>query len=109
VLPNLKAEVSMGTTNLRLLLRKKSAHDYIHIVPRYISHYSRDSKPNNIYCDCHLSLYRPCSVKYVLACNNKKIKPVSEDKHHRIFFTEFNTSFKLPKSDTCRNSVNLII
>lgn len=102
--------------------------EHINIIPKYVSHYSRVVNPNKVYLDCDMNisgLYR----KYVEWINQKneteadavdvniakrskvtkKYEVVSEDKYRRIFCTEYNIGFKLPRSDTCKtcDSINI--
>lgn len=102
--------------------------EHINIIPKYVSHYSRQVNPNKVYLDSDMSitgLYR----KYVEWINQKnqievdavdvnsakssnvsvKYRVVSEDKYRRIFCTEYNIGFKLPRSDTCKtcDSINI--
>lgn len=90
--------------------------EHIEAIPKYISHYSRQSNPNKVYLDCDMSineLYRKYCVWILdkenlmkdFNPNDEKLKhlfPVSEDKYRKIFCTEYNIGFKLPRSDTCK-------
>ncbi|CAH1988059.1 unnamed protein product [Acanthoscelides obtectus] len=55
--------------------RVQSVHDHIQAIPRY--------------------------DYYVEWCKERAIAPVEEDRYRRIFCSEYNIGFKLPKSDTC--------
>lgn len=74
----------------------------IRSIPKYTIHYSRLENPNKVYLDHDLNISRLYKDYYIEWCNNNNIHPVKEDKYRRIFCTEFNIGFKLPKSDTCK-------
>lgn len=98
--------------------------EHINIIPKYVSHYSREVNPNKVYLDSDLNisgLYKKfCewiddkNKMFIDAVDNilidgvhiyespfEPLIPVSEDKYRRIFCNEFNIGFKLPRSDTC--------
>lgn len=60
--------------------QKQSVRDHIRMIPKYQSHYSRIDVP---------------------WCQEQRINVVKESAYRKIFCTEFNIGFKLPKSDTC--------
>lgn len=80
----------------------QSARDHIQSIPKYQSHYSRKRNPNKSYIDHDLTISSLYHDYYKPWCDNKNIKPVSQDKYRRIFCSEFNIGFKLPRSDTCK-------
>ena len=80
----------------------QSIRDHINAIPKYTSHYSRRDNPKKIYIDHDLSISSLYKDYYVDWCQEKVIMPVSEDKYRRIFCTEYNIGFKVPKTDTCK-------
>ena len=75
---------------------------HIDSIPKYTSHYSRNKNPKKVYLDHDLSISSLYRKYYVPWCQDKNISPASEDKYRRVFSTEYNIGFKLPKSDTCK-------
>nr|CAI5850286.1 unnamed protein product [Callosobruchus analis] len=75
----------------------QSVHDHIQAIPKYVSHYSRKSvsKPRPEFIS---TLYKDY---YVECCKQRGIVPIKEDRYRRIFCSDYNIGFKLPKSDTC--------
>nr|CAI5866523.1 unnamed protein product [Callosobruchus analis] len=74
----------------------QSVHDHIQAIPKYVSHYSRKSVSNH---DLNIStLYKDYYVEW---CKQRGTVPVKEDRYRRIFCSDYNIGFKLPKSDTC--------
>lgn len=80
---------------------KQSVRNHIESIPIYTSHYSRNKNPGKMYFDCDLTVSKLYKEKYLPYCNENNVQPVKEDMYRRIFSTEYNIGFKLPKSDTC--------
>lgn len=56
-----------------------------------------------------MTISRLYSEYYVPWCQQKNIEPVLEHMYRKIFCTEYNIGFKLPKSDTCKTCDQLNI
>lgn len=78
-----------------------SVHDHIKAFPKYVSHYSRQNNPNRVYLNHDINISILYKDFYVTWCKEQAILPVKEDRYRRIFCTEYNIGFKLPKVDTC--------
>lgn len=85
------------------------AKEHIESIPRYTSHYSRKKNPGKSYIDHDLNITSLYFEYYIPWCEERGIQPVSKDKYRRIFCTDFNIGFKLPKSDTCKTCDSLKI
>lgn len=79
----------------------QSVHQHIQAIPKYISHYSRKKNPERVYIDNDISISTLYRNYYIPWCKERNINPVKEDKYRRIFCSEYNIGFKLPRSDTC--------
>lgn len=75
---------------------------HIDAIPKYTSHYSRQKNPGKVYIDHDLSIASLYNDYYLDWCKDKGISPVKESYYRRIFCSEYNIGFKLPKSDTCK-------
>lgn len=75
---------------------------HINSIPKYRSHYSREENPNKVYFDEHLNISSLYKDYYLDWCTLNNYTPAKEDKYRRVFCTEFNIGFKLPRSDTCK-------
>lgn len=74
---------------------------HIKSIPTYRSHYSRVDNPDKVYFAADLNVSKLHDY-YKDWCLKHNERAASEDKYRRIFGTEFNIGFKLPKSDTCK-------
>ncbi|CAH2009500.1 unnamed protein product [Acanthoscelides obtectus] len=81
--------------------RVQSVHDHIKAIPKYVSHYSRKVNPNRVFLNHDLNISTLYKDYYVEWCKERGIAPVKEDRYRRIFCSDYNIGFKLPKSDTC--------
>lgn len=79
----------------------QSIHDHIKAIPKYRSHYSRERNPQKCYIDHDISISSLYKKYYIPWCQERNIIPAKEDRYRRIFCSEYNIGFKLPKSDTC--------
>lgn len=79
----------------------QSIHDHIKAIPKYRSHYSRERNRQKCYIDHDISISPLYKKYYIPWCQERNIIPAKEDRYRRIFCSEYNTGFKLPKSDTC--------
>lgn len=70
---------------------------HINSFPHYISHYCRRDSPGAKYLPQYLNL----ALMYRMYKEDHSQKPVSESIYRKIFKTEFNLKFQLPKKDTC--------
>lgn len=83
--------------------RIQSVRNHINSIPKYQSHYSRSVNAGKYYFGCDLSISRLYEEYYLPWCTENNIdQPVSQDTYRRIFCTEFNIGFSMPKSDTCK-------
>lgn len=112
----LQKQMSEGSTTPKLDQRGKhcnrankiseeacqSVRDHIKSIPKYTSHYSRQKNPDKTYIDHDLTISSLYHDYYKAWCNDQNITPASQDKYRRIFCSEFNIGFKLPRSDTCK-------
>ncbi|CAH1984379.1 unnamed protein product [Acanthoscelides obtectus] len=80
----------------------QSARDHINAIPKYTSHYSRKKNPGKVYINHDLNISKLYKDYYIDWCKERDLVHVSEDRYRRIFCTEYNIGFKLPKSDTCK-------
>ncbi|CAH1953378.1 unnamed protein product [Acanthoscelides obtectus] len=80
----------------------QSARDHINAIPKYTSHYSRKRNPGKVYINHDLNISKLYKDYYIDWCKERDLVHVSEDRYRRIFCTEYNIGFKLPKSDTCK-------
>ncbi|CAH1112279.1 unnamed protein product [Psylliodes chrysocephalus] len=55
-----------------------------------------------VYIDHDLNISKLYIDHSIDWCKNRDLQPVLEDKYRRIFCSEYNIGFKLPKSDTCK-------
>nr|CAI5817409.1 unnamed protein product [Callosobruchus analis] len=49
----------------------------------------------------YMTTFKPSLNYYVECCKQRGIVPIKEDRYRRIFCSDYNIGFKLPKSDTC--------
>ena len=70
---------------------------HINSFPQYISHYCRKDSPGVKYLPQYLNL----ALMYRMYKEDHGEKAVSESIYRKIFKTEFNLKFQLPKKDTC--------
>lgn len=89
--------------------RKESVRRHIDLIPKYQSHYSRAENLGKVYLNCDMTISRLYSDFYVPWCQKENIEPVLEHTYRKIFCTEYNIGFKLPKSDTCKTCDQLNI
>lgn len=82
---------------------------HINSIPKYTSHYSRQKNPDKIYIDHDISISALYHDYYLEWCKDKALNPVKESYYRKIFCTEFNIGFKLPKTDTCKTCDHLNI
>ncbi|XP_072390087.1 uncharacterized protein [Diabrotica undecimpunctata] len=84
---------------------------HINLIPKYTSHYSRQKNPTKVYLDSDISISSLHHDYYLEWCRQNNFVAVTQDKYRRIFCSEFNIGFKLPKSDTCKvcDSMNVKI
>lgn len=75
------------------------AREHIHSFPRVESHYCR-AKTTKEYLDSNLSIQSMYEL-YREKCDEQNKAPVKESMYSKIFNTEFNMSFRIPKSDVC--------
>ena len=87
----------------------ESIKEHIESVPKFTSHYGRKKNPEKVYLDHDLSISSLYKDYYVLWCEQKGIKPASENIYRRVFSTQYNIGFKLPKSDTCKSCDSFMI
>lgn len=73
---------------------------HIKSLPKYSSHYSRTRSPNVKYLSTDLTL-KTLYTMYVEMCTEQNLNLVKESYYRHIFHTQFNLSFKRPKTDTC--------
>ena len=80
---------------------RQKVRGHINSFPKHTSHYSRQSNPNR----CYLQGVSSVAEMYALcvaSCEQTNEQPVKEHLYRNIFNYEFNLSFKLPRSDTCK-------
>ncbi|XP_072387218.1 uncharacterized protein [Diabrotica undecimpunctata] len=84
---------------------------HINLIPKYTSHYSRQKNPTKVYLDSDISISSLYHDYYLEWCRQNNFVAVTQDKYRRIFCSEFNIGFNLPKSDTCKvcDSMNVKI
>lgn len=82
--------------------QKQSVRNHIDAVPKYQSHYSRANNINKMYLNCDMSMASLYKDYYIPWCQQQNIIPVKQSAYRKIFCTEYNIGFKLPKSDTCK-------
>lgn len=82
--------------------QKQSVRNHIDAIPKYQSHYSRANNINKTYFNCDMSIASLYKNYYVPWCQQQNIVPVKDSAYRKIFCTEYNIGFKLPKSDTCK-------
>lgn len=75
---------------------------HIESIPTYQSHYSRESNPNKLYFDCNLNISTLYKDYYKDWCTQNDYAAASEDKYRRVFCTNYNIGFKVPRTDTCK-------
>lgn len=78
------------------------------MIPKYQSHYSRRKNPKKVYLDCDITIVG-LHRNYQQYCRENRIPIISADRFRRLFGSEFNIGFKLPKSDTCAKCDSLTI
>ncbi|CAH0564506.1 unnamed protein product [Brassicogethes aeneus] len=82
--------------------QKQSVRRHIDLIPKYQSHYSRADNMAKMYLNCDMTIAHLYKKFYVPWCEEQNIVPVKEYAYRKIFCTEYNIGFKLPKSDTCK-------
>nr|CAH7732524.1 unnamed protein product [Callosobruchus chinensis] len=82
---------------------------HIKSIPKYTNHYSRQKNPNKVYIDHDFSISAIYHGYYLEWCKDKDLQPVKESYYRKVFCTEFNIGFKLPKTDTCKTCDSLNI
>jgi len=75
--------------------------EHIAKFPRYISHYTRSKNSKEFLTG--VSSIAEMYHLYVDKCKANSKTAVSEWVYRRIFNCEFNLSFRVPKTDTCKN------
>ncbi|KAK3910886.1 Imidazolonepropionase [Frankliniella fusca] len=79
----------------------QSVRDHINLFPRIPSHYTRErSKREYLETEVN-SIQRMYKLYLEWAKENNITKPASASKYRKIFNTEFNLGFFLPKKDQC--------
>jgi hypothetical protein len=87
----------------------QSVREHLNHIPKYQSHYSRNDNQNRVYFDCDMTISRLYTELYITWCAERGITPVLEYAYRKIFCTEYNIGFKIPKSDTCKTCDQLNI
>lgn len=87
----------------------QTVRNHIDSIPKYQSHYSRQENMNKVYLDHNMTIASLYSERYVPWCRDAGIEPVKEHTYRKIFCTQYNIGFKLPKSDTCKTCDDLNI
>lgn len=82
--------------------QKESVRTHIDIIPKYQSHYSRADNLGKTFLNCDMTIAELYKKFYVPWCEEQNIIPVKQSAYRKIFCTEYNIGFKLPKSDTCK-------
>lgn len=77
----------------------EDVREHIKSFPTMTSHYVRKSVKRE-YLDCKLSVPKMYKL-YLEQCNEREKTPVSESIYRKIFSTEFNPGFFVPKKDQC--------
>lgn len=72
---------------------------HIKSFPTVESHYCR-ANTSRLYLDSNLNIAKMYDL-YVEKCQNEDKTPIKKSMYYRIFGTEFNLGFHLPKSDRC--------
>lgn len=83
--------------------RIEHVKNHITSFPSYQSHYSRKDNPNKKYLGTHLNLslmYRLYKEK--MESQNLTGEVVSQSIYEKVFYKDFNLSFKPPHKDTCK-------
>ncbi|CAG9769724.1 unnamed protein product [Ceutorhynchus assimilis] len=78
--------------------QEQSVRNHIEAIPKYQSHYSRANNMNETYLNCDMSIAGLYKEYYVPWCQQQNIEPVKESAYRKIFCSEYNIGFKLPKS-----------
>lgn len=78
----------------------KHIKKHIESFPKATSHYSRTKNPDTKYLESNLDIKKMYKL-YVDLCKEEGIDPVKESYYRHIFVTQFNLTFKAPRSDTC--------
>lgn len=73
---------------------------HIESFPKATSHYSRAKNPDTKYLESTLDIRKMYKL-YVDCCKNEGMDPVKESFYRHIFVTQYNLSFKPPRTDTC--------
>lgn len=89
--------------------QKQSVRDHINLIPKYQSHYSRSDNLGKVYLNSDMTIARLYKEFYIPWCRERQINPSKESAYRKIFCTEFNIGFKLPKSDTCKTCDEMTI
>lgn len=79
-----------------------SVKTHIESIPKYQSHYSRAKNIDKLYLNCDMTITGLYTDFYMPWCREQNISPVKESAYRKIFCTQYNIGFKLPKSDTCK-------
>ena len=102
-----KKAVDKSDGRVRAISINKTAEEEVEFVkahiskfPRHISHYCRHTSTKEYLggVACIADMYR----LYKDDCLANKVKPVSDSIYRRIINSQFNLSFDMPKSDTCK-------
>ncbi|CAG9773407.1 unnamed protein product [Ceutorhynchus assimilis] len=80
----------------------QSVKTHIESIPKYQSHYSRAKNIGKLYLNCDMTITGLYTDFYVPWCREQNISPVKESAYRKIFCTQYNMGFKLPKSNTCK-------
>lgn len=76
-----------------------SARDHINSFHTVESHYCR-ANTKRLYLGAHLSVSKMYEL-YIEKCQADNIDPVKKSFYYKIFATEYNLGFHIPKSDRC--------
>lgn len=79
-----------------------SVKTHIESIPKYQSHYSRAKNIDKLYLNCDITITGLYTDFYMPWCRKQNISPVKDSAYRKIFFTQNNIGFKLPKSDTSK-------
>lgn len=79
---------------------------HIESFPKYSSHYSREKKSDTKYLESNLDIRKMYRL-YTDQCKENGTDPVKESFYRHIVVTQYNLSFKTPRTDTCNKCDSL--